>query len=95
MKITFTADTPTGDAHVSAAPFNTQEGDPKVVLTIRTDIDSVYAATLDGHPAIAIFLGGEDADELAATTPWVFGNLLVQNWLEAKKLAAGKAGKGD
>lgn len=49
----------TGDGHITTAPFATEDGVPKVVLFIRTDVASVYEAKLDGHPAIAVFLGEE------------------------------------
>ena len=79
------AHTPDGDGYVNIAPFSTSDGVPKVVLIIRTDTPVVYEAMLDGHPAIAVFLG-EDKDG-TGNTPWELGHLLCQQWDEAKKLA--------
>ena len=68
--------TPNGDGHVSVAPFATADGVPKVVLMIRTDVASVYEAKLDGHPAIAVFLGEEQSG--TGNAPWELGHLLAQ-----------------
>lgn len=71
---------PTGDGHMTVAPFVTDDGVPKAVLFIRTDVPSVYTAKLDGQPAIAVFLGQD--------VPGALGNLLTQQWDLAEKLAA-------
>lgn len=83
--------TPGGDGYVNVVAFATDDGVPKVVLMIRTDIAQVYEVKLDGHPAIAIFLG-EDNDG-RGNAPWELGHLLAQQWDEAKKLAAAKKQK--
>ena len=76
----------TGDSWGLVSPYVTSDGVPKVVLMIRTDAASSYAATLDGHPAIAVFLA-EDADG-TGNGPWEFGHLLCQQWDKAKEMAA-------
>jgi len=43
---------------------------------IRTDVASVYEAKLDGHPAIAVFLGEEQSG--TGNAPWELGHLLAQ-----------------
>jgi hypothetical protein len=91
LPVPLTGQTPDGDGHVNVAAFATDDGVPKVVLMLRTDVPAAYEATLDGHPAIAFFLGEEK--DGTGNSPWELGHLLAKQWDEAKKLAAKKRGK--
>jgi hypothetical protein len=68
---------------ISVTPMK-QNGNPTVVIVIRTDVPGVMQATLDGHPAIAVFLSDDGTGSLNA--PWELGHLLAAKWEEAKKL---------
>jgi hypothetical protein len=52
----------------------------------RLDSPSSYEATLDGHPAVAFFLGQEH--DGTGNAPWELGHLLIEKWNEVQKLAA-------
>lgn len=86
LHIPLTGQTPDGDGFISVVPFVTADGVPKVVVLVRLDTSSSYEATLDGHPAVALFLGQEQ--DGTGNAPWEFGHLLAQKWDEAQKLAA-------
>jgi hypothetical protein len=86
LPVSLAGQTPDGDGYVSVVPFVTADGVPKVVVIARLDSPSSYEATIDGHPAVAFFLGQEQ--DGTSNGPWEFGHLLVQKWDEAKKLAA-------
>jgi hypothetical protein len=44
---------------------------------VRLDTPSSYEATLDGHPAVAFFLGEEHDGK--GNAQWEFGHLLADN----------------
>ena len=86
--VSLAGQTPDGDGLVNVVPFVTSDGVPKVVVMARLDTPSSYEATLDGHPAVAFFLGQKQ--DGTGNAPWEFGHLLAQKWDEAQKLAASK-----
>ena len=70
------------DDVVSIQPFVTPNDVPTVVLYIR--LDKCFETTLNGHPAIALFLGEKDGKSNA---PWEVGHQLQEAWAQAEKLA--------
>ena len=82
-----TSNSPETD-EITVAPYVGEDGIPKVILTIRTDIGSVHQAQLNGHPALYLVLGEETNGQ--HNGPWQLGHLLTQQWDEAKKLADAK-----
>lgn len=88
LPITLAGNSSTGDGHITAAPFVTADGVPKAVLYIRLDVPSVYEATLDGHPALAMFIDQAKADG-TQDIPWILGHELGHALDLAKQNAAG------
>jgi hypothetical protein len=86
LPISLDGQTPSKDGYINVVPFVTADGVPKVIVMVRLDTESSYEATLDGHPAVAIFLGEEN--DGTGNAPWQFGHLLAEQWDKAKKLAA-------
>ena len=68
---------------MTVCPVVDAAGTPAVALVVRKDADVTYEATLDGHPATAIFL----REDGAGNAPWELGHLLAENWEQAKKMA--------
>jgi hypothetical protein len=72
-----------GSSILAVAPYVKPNGEPAVIMFIKKSANGVFDSTLDGEPALAVVLG-EDA---GSNGPWVLGDLFVQHWEEAKKLA--------
>ncbi len=90
LPVTIAGQTPDGDGFLNVVSFVTADGVPKVVVIARLDTPSNYEATLDGHPAVAFFLGQEQ--DGTGNAPWELGHLLANKWDEAQKLAASPRG---
>ncbi len=91
LPVSIDGHSPNGDGFVNAVPLVTADGVPKVVVMVRLDSPSSYEATLDGHPAVAFFLGEEH--DGTGNAPWEFGHLLAEKWHEAQKVAAAQKGQ--
>lgn len=74
---------PNGTSVLAVAPYVLPNGQPAVAVIIRTQVDGVVDATLDGHPAIAAIV----TEDAGGNGPWNIGDLLVRSWEEAKKRA--------
>jgi hypothetical protein len=77
------AKSPDGASVVAVAPYVRPDGQPGVVIIVKKNADGVFDTTLDGQPAIALILGENES----GNAPWTIGDLLVENWEKAKKLA--------
>jgi len=91
LPVSIDARSPNGDGFVNVGPFVTADGVPKVVVIVGLDTPASYEATLDGHPAVALFLGDEQNG--TGNGPWEFGRLIADNWDKAQKLAANQKGQ--
>jgi hypothetical protein len=90
LPVSIAGTTPDGDGYINIVSFVTADGVPKVVVIARLDTPSSYEATLDGHPAVAFFLGEEQNG--TGNAPWELGHMLAEKWDEAQKLAASHKG---
>jgi hypothetical protein len=68
---------------LTITPYVLPNGKPAVAIIIRTGVEGVVQATLDGHPAFATLI----TEDSGGNAPWNLGDLLVRAWEEAKKLA--------
>ncbi len=91
LPVAIAGQTPDGDGFVNVVPFVTADGVPKVIVIARLDTASSYEATLDGHPAVAFFMGEEHNG--TGNAPWELGHMLAQKWDEAQKSAAAQKGQ--
>ena len=82
------AKSPDGKTVIGFLPYVKPDGNPAVVMIVKTTADGVFESTLDGQPAVALMLGEDSSGNNNA--PWQIGELLVQNWEKAKKLARKK-----
>src|ERR1035437_8320565 len=90
LPVSIAGTTPDGDGYINIVSFVTADGVPKDAVIARLDTPSSYEASLDGHPAVAVFLG--EAQNVAGNAPWELGHMLAEKWDEAQKLAASHKG---
>lgn len=81
---TLNAKTKESDSYVGVCPVVDTDGQPGVAIVIRKDANLLFPSTLNGHEAFGVVL----TEDYAGNTPWELAHQLVENWEEAKKMAA-------
>jgi hypothetical protein len=74
-------------ALLTVFPSVNTKGEATLVIILKRQGNGIFDTTLDGEPAIACALS-EDAT--GSNAPWIFGDLIIENWEKAKKLAEKK-----
>lgn len=82
------AKSPDGKAAIGFFPYVKPNGEPAVLMVIKTAADGVFDSTLDGQPAVAVVLGEDQSGNNNA--PWEIGHLLQDSWEKARKLVGKK-----
>ena len=77
---------PDGNSIIAVVPYVQPNGEPSVMVIVKKEAAGVFDTTLDGRPALAFSLG----ENQTGNAPWTVGDLLVDNWEKAKKLAGKK-----
>ncbi len=77
------AKSPDGNSIIAVVPFVKPDGEPSVMVIVKKQANGVFDTTLDGQPAFGFSLGENET----GNAPWTVGDLLVDNWEKAKKLA--------
>jgi hypothetical protein len=72
-----------GKSVIGISPYVQANGEPAVLVLIKKNANGVYDSTLDGQPALALVV----SEDPTGNGPWNLGDLMVQNWEAAKKLA--------
>lgn len=76
-----------GASLLTVVPSLNLKGEPTLVIILKRQGNGIFDTTLDGEPAIACALG---EDTMGSNAPWILGDLIIENWEKAKKLAEKK-----